>query len=163
MDDDSSLHNHHRESRDLFGVHQGEVETEGVPVKEVGARQAVPLVLRHLAGGGEHVDVTPDVQTLGKIRLERFGGYMSTVHVHGEEVDFVVLGVKRVFRTYDPTYASFSMKHSTRSFDRVPRNRFSSVCDMAPCEMEYTLQPTGRNGYLAVPLSCALMCAIWTA
>ena len=32
-----------------------------------------------------------------EIRLEGFGGYLSSVHVHGEEVDVVVLGVKRVF------------------------------------------------------------------
>ena len=34
---------------------------------------------------------------------------------------------------------------------------------MAPCGIEYTLQSTGCNGYLAVPLSSALICATCTA
>ena len=55
------------------------------------------------------------------------------------------------------------MQHSTRRFGRVPRNRFSCICDMEPCGIEYTLQSTGRSGYLAVPLSSALMWAICTA
>ena len=55
------------------------------------------------------------------------------------------------------------MQHSTRRFGRVPRNRFSCVCDRAPAGMEYTLHSTGRNGYLTVVFSRALICAICTA
>ena len=37
------------------------------------------------------------------------------------------------------------------------------MCDRAPAGMEYTLQSTGRNGYLTVFVSRALMWAICTA
>ena len=37
------------------------------------------------------------------------------------------------------------------------------MCDRAPVGMEYTLHSTGRNGYLTVVRSRALMCAICTA
>ena len=47
-------------------------------------------------------------------------------------------------------------------FGSIPRNRFSWVCDMAPCAIEYTLQSTGRSGYFAVPLVNACICAIRT-
>ena len=65
---------------------RGEDEiVEGVPVREVGARQAVLFVLRTGWCNGE-------------IRLEGFRGHLWTEQVHGEEVDVVVLGVKRTFR-----------------------------------------------------------------
>ena len=62
---------------------------------EVGARQTVPFVLRHLAGLGEQVDVTRNVPPIGEIRFKGFGGHLSTVHLYGEDVDVVVLGLKR--------------------------------------------------------------------
>ena len=40
--------------------------------------------------------VAPDEEVVVEIRLDRFGGYLSPVHVHGEEVDVVVLRVKRI-------------------------------------------------------------------
>ena len=81
----------------------GQVNTEeGVAVPEVAARQSVPLILSHLTGRGEQVHVAPDEVVVVEIRLEKFGGYMSPVHLHGEEVDFVVLGRKRILRTYEP-------------------------------------------------------------
>ncbi|KAI0242839.1 hypothetical protein LSAT2_010896 [Lamellibrachia satsuma] len=74
---------------------QGEVETKKSEyITEVGARQTVPFVLRPLAGLGEQVDATRDVPPIGEIRLKAFGGHLSTVHLHGGEVDVVVLGVK---------------------------------------------------------------------
>ena len=77
---------------------QGGVETEkSVSLTEVGARQTVPFVLRHFAGLDEQFDVTRDVPLIRKIRLKVFDGDLSTVHLHGEEVDVVVLGVKRFF------------------------------------------------------------------
>ena len=63
---------------------------------EVTARQSVPLVLPHLTGRGEQGEVAPDVEVVIEIRLDTFGGYLSPVHVYGEEVDVVVLGVKRI-------------------------------------------------------------------
>ena len=70
----------------------GQVETEeGVAVSVVAASPSVPLVLPHLAGRGEQTHVAPD-----EIGLERFGGYLSSVHVLRVEVDVVVLGVKRI-------------------------------------------------------------------
>ena len=56
----------------------GQVKT--VPV--VAANQPVPLVLPHLAGRVEQAYVTPDEEVVFEIRLERFGGYLSSVHVH---------------------------------------------------------------------------------
>ena len=74
-----------------------QVETEdGVAVSVVAASQSVPLVLSHLAGRGEQTHVSPDEEVVCEIRLERFGGYLSSVHVHRVEVDVVVLGVKRI-------------------------------------------------------------------
>ena len=75
----------------------GQVETEeGVAVSVVAASQSVPLVLPHLAGRGEQTHVTPDEEVVCEIGLERFGGYMSSVHVHRVEFDVVVLGVNRI-------------------------------------------------------------------
>ena len=75
----------------------GQVETEeGVAVSVVAASQSVPLVLPHLAGRGEQTHVAPDEEVVCEIGLERFGGYLSSVHVHSVEVDGVVLGVKRI-------------------------------------------------------------------
>ena len=75
----------------------GQVKTEdGVAVPEVAASQTVPLVLPNLAGRGEQAHVAPDKEVVVEIRLERFGGYLSSVHVHCVEVDGVVLGVKRI-------------------------------------------------------------------
>ena len=54
---------------------------EGVSVTEVRACQTVSFVLRHFTNGTEQVHVTPDMTTLGKVWLEGFPWYMSTVHV----------------------------------------------------------------------------------
>ena len=76
---------------------RGQVKTEeGVAVSEVAASQTVPLVLPNLAGRGEQTRVAPDEEVVFEIGLERFGGYLSSVHVHCEEVNVVVLGVKRI-------------------------------------------------------------------
>ena len=81
---------HHRTRR-------GQVKTEeGVAVSEVAAKQSVPLVLPHLTCRCEQVEVAPGEEVPIEIQLERFGEYLSPVHVHGEEVDVVVLGVKRI-------------------------------------------------------------------
>ena len=98
-------------------------------MSEVAASQAVPLVLPNLASRCEQAHVAPDEEVVFEIGLERLGGYLSSVHVHCEEADGVVLGVKRILvvRTvvsYAPLYASLSMQHSPRLFGRVPRNRF---------------------------------------
>ena len=75
----------------------GQFQTEeGVAVSEVAATQSVSLVLPHLTGRGEQVLVAPDEEGVDDIRWERFGGYLSPIHVHCEEVDGVVLGVKRI-------------------------------------------------------------------
>ena len=75
----------------------GEIETdESVTVPEVDASEVAPLVLPHLTSRGDQVEITPDVTIVVKIRLDRFGGFLSSVHVHGKEVDVVVLGVKRI-------------------------------------------------------------------
>ena len=85
------------EARPVTGV-RGQVKyEEGVSVAKVGACQTVPFVLRHFAGGGKQVRVTPNVKSLGKVRLEGFRGHLSTVHIDGKEVYGVVLGVERVF------------------------------------------------------------------
>ena len=61
----------------------GQVKTEeGVALSVVVARQPVPLVLPHLAGRGEQAHVAPDEEVVFEIRLEKFGGYLSPVHVH---------------------------------------------------------------------------------
>ena len=66
---------------------RGQVKTEeGVAVPEVAASQTVPLVLPNLAGRGEQTRVAPDEEVVFEIGLERFGGYLSSVHVHCEEV-----------------------------------------------------------------------------
>ena len=71
----------------------GQIKTEeGAVVSVVAASQSVPLVLPHLADRGEQTYVGPDEDV--EIRLERFGGYMSPIHVHSLEGDGVVLGVK---------------------------------------------------------------------
>ena len=76
----------------------GQVETEeGVAVSIVATSQSVPFVLPHLADRGEHAHVAPDEEVVCEIGLERFGGYLSSVHVHRVEVDVVALGVKRIF------------------------------------------------------------------
>ena len=75
----------------------GQVKTEeGVAVSVVVASQSVPLVLPHLTGRGEQTHVAPDEEVVFEIRLERFGGYLSPIHVHRVEADGVVLGVKRI-------------------------------------------------------------------
>ena len=75
----------------------GQVKTEeGVFVSVVAASQTVSLVLQHLAGRGEHTHVAPGEEVVFEIRLERFGGYLASVHVHCVEVDGVVLDVKRI-------------------------------------------------------------------
>ena len=75
----------------------GQVKTEeGVAVPVVAASQSVPLVLPNLAGRGEQTHVAPDEEVVFEIGLERFGGYLASVHVHCVEVDGVVLGVKRI-------------------------------------------------------------------
>ena len=80
-----------------IALNRGQVKTEeGVAVPEVAASQTVPLVLPNLAGRGEETRVAPDEEVVFKIGLERFGGYLSSVHVHCEEVNIVVLGVKRI-------------------------------------------------------------------
>ena len=66
----------------------GQVETEeGVAVSVVAASQSVPLVLPHLAGRGEQTHVAPDEEVVCEIGLERFGGYLSSVHVHLHSTD----------------------------------------------------------------------------
>ena len=52
--------------------------------------------LPYLTGRGEQVHVAPDEEVVGEIRLERFGVYLSPVHVHCEEVNVVAHGVKRI-------------------------------------------------------------------
>ena len=75
----------------------GQVKTEeGVAVSVVAASQTVPLVLPNLAGRGEQAHVALDEEVVFEIGLERFGGYLSSVHVHCVEAYGVVLGVKRI-------------------------------------------------------------------
>ena len=75
----------------------GQVKTEeGVAVPEVVASQTVPLVLPNLTGRGEQARVAPDEEIVFEIGLERFGGYLSSVHVHCVEAYGVVLGVKLI-------------------------------------------------------------------
>ena len=75
----------------------GQIKTEeGVAVSVVAASQSVPLVLPHLASRGEQTHVAPDEEVVSEVGLERFGGYLSSVHVHCVETDGVVLGVKRI-------------------------------------------------------------------
>ena len=75
----------------------GQVKTEeGVAASVVAASQTVPLVLPNLAGRGEQIHVAPDEEVVFEIGLERFGGYLSSVHVHCVEAYGVVLGVKRI-------------------------------------------------------------------
>ena len=82
---------------DAIALAGGQVKIEeGVAVPEFASRQSVPLDLPHLTGRGEHVHVDPGEEVVVEIRLERFGGYLSPVHVHDEKVDGVVLGVKRI-------------------------------------------------------------------
>ena len=82
---------------DAIALAGGQVKIEeGVAVPEFASRQSVPLELPHLTGRGEQVHVAPGEEVVVEIRLERFGGDLSPVHVHGDEVDGVVLGVKRI-------------------------------------------------------------------
>ena len=75
----------------------GQVKTEeGVTVSAVAASQTVPLVLPNITGRGEQAHVAPDEEVVCEIRLEGFGGYLSSVHVHCVEAYGVVLGVKRI-------------------------------------------------------------------
>ena len=75
----------------------GQAKTEeGVAVFVVAASQPVPLVLPHLTGRVEQTHVAPDEEVGFEIRLERFGRYLSSFHVHRVEADGVVLGVKRI-------------------------------------------------------------------
>ena len=57
---------------------------------------------------------------------------MSTVHLHGEEVDVVVIGVKG-FLGFPSLKAPLSTQRRTTRFGRVPRNKLPYMCDMAPC------------------------------
>ena len=50
---------------------------KGVAVSEVAKRQSVTFVLLHLTGRGEQFEVALDVEVAIKIRLERFGWYLS--------------------------------------------------------------------------------------
>ena len=75
----------------------GQVKTEeGVTVSVVVASQTVTLVLPDLTGRGEHAHVAPDEVVGCEVGLEGFGGYLSSVNVHGVEAYGVVLGVKRI-------------------------------------------------------------------
>ena len=67
---------------------------EGVAVPIVAASQSVPLVLPNIAGRGEQTHAARDEEVVFEIRLERFVGYLSPVHVHCVEADSVVLAVK---------------------------------------------------------------------
>ena len=62
-----------------------------------------------------------------------------------------------------PLNASLSTQPITRRFGNCPKNKFSCVIDILPCGIENTLVSTRWIGYLAVPLSKALMCANCTA
>ena len=74
---------------------RGQVKTEeNVAVPEFAASKTVHLVHPNLAGRGEQIRVAPDEEVVFEIELERFGGYLSSIHVHCEEVN--VLGVKRI-------------------------------------------------------------------
>ena len=111
---------------------QGVVEAEeGVSVTEIRARQTVPIVLRHIAGRGEQVDLTLDVPQVGKFWLKWFGGHRPS--------------------------AMKSMQHNTRGFGRCRETHFHAcatwslvrhgpLCDMVPCGMECILQWMGANG-----------------
>ena len=97
MNFDAQVDNvYHMEAGTL--AHAGdEIETEeGVAVPVVVASQVVYLVFPHLTGRSEQVDVAPHVTVVGEIRLEWFVGYLSSVPIHGKEVDVVMLGVKWV-------------------------------------------------------------------
>ena len=61
-------------------------------MSDVAVRQSIP----HLAGRGEQAHVAPDKEVVVEIRLERFGGYLSPVHIHCVQADGVILGVKRI-------------------------------------------------------------------
>ena len=131
----------------------GQVKTEEcVAVPEVAASQTVPLVLPNFAGRGEQAHVAPDEEVVVEIRLERFGGYLASVHVHCVEVDGVVLGVKRILvvRIVIEAAQHQTFRQSAEKQDRAPAGK------------EYTLHSTDRIGYLAVLFSRALMCAICT-
>ena len=92
----------------------GQVETEeGVAVSVVAASQSVPLVLPHLTGRGEQTHVAPDEEVVCEIGLERFGGYLSSVHVHRVEVDVVVLGVKRILGVHAVVGIVIDAQHQT--------------------------------------------------
>ena len=74
----------------------GQVKTEeGVTVSVVAESQTVPLVLPNLTCRGEQAHVAPDEEVVLEIGLKRFGGYLSSVHVHRVEA-YGVLGVKRI-------------------------------------------------------------------
>ena len=79
-------------------THRGQVKPEEVVAgPKVVTRRSVSFVLPHLTGRVEQFEAAPDEEVAIEIRLERFGGYLSSVHVHGEEVDVVVLGMKQIF------------------------------------------------------------------
>ena len=74
----------------------GQVKTEeGVAEPDVAARQSVPFILPHLTSRCEQVKVFLDEEVAIEIQLERFGVYMSAVHVHGKKMYVVVFGVIR--------------------------------------------------------------------
>ena len=75
----------------------GQVKTEeGETVSVVAASQTVPLVVPNLTGRGEQAHVAPDEEVVLEIGLKRFGGYLSSVHLHRVEAYGVVLGVNRI-------------------------------------------------------------------
>ena len=75
----------------------GQIKTEeGVAVSGVAASQTVPLVLPNIAGRGEQTRVAPDEEVVFEIGLERFLGYLSSVHVHCEEINVIERTVVRI-------------------------------------------------------------------
>ena len=140
----------------------GQVKTEeGVAVPVVAASQPVSLVLPHLAGRGEQAHVAPYEEIVFEIRLERFGGYLSSDHVHCVEADGVVVGMIRILGVHTVVrIVIYAAQHQT--FRRSAEEQVLSVGELGPAGMEYTLQSTERIGYLTVLFSRAMMCAICT-
>ena len=136
---------------------------EGVDVFVVAASQPVPLVLPHLTGRGEQARVAPDEEVVIEIRLERFGGYMSSVHVHRVEADGVVLGVKRIIGVHTVVrIVIYAAQHQTfrqsaeeqvlvrvrpsarRNGVHLAVDRAYRILDRAPLESLDVCHPHGR-------------------
>ena len=100
---------------------------EGVAFTKVIARQFVPFVLCLFPGGGKQVDVASNVAAGLKVWLKRFRLNFKSVDVDGQEVNGVVLGVKRVFRVFAvvgvvvdaPQYVSFRQRPEEQVLVRV--------------------------------------------